>query len=44
MKTFTHITYQPGRGLPSSARIKAFLVADGGDVEEGAALVELDPA
>lgn len=42
MKTFTHVVYRSGGELPERARIARILVADGGEVEEGAALVELE--
>ncbi|KAA3604304.1 MAG: biotin carboxyl carrier domain-containing protein [Planctomycetota bacterium] len=43
MKTFTPIRYEPGNHLPNPARIVRFFVDDGGDVEEGQALVEVQP-
>ncbi len=41
MKTFTHVVYRPGGELPARARMVRFLVADGGEVEDGGALLEL---
>ena len=43
MKTFTHVVYRAGSELPPRARVARVLVADGGDVEEGGALLELEP-
>jgi acetyl-CoA carboxylase biotin carboxyl carrier protein len=43
MKTFTHVVYRAVDELPRRARVVRFLVADGGDVEEGGALLELAP-
>jgi len=42
MKTFTHVVYRPGGELPGRARLVRFLVAEGGEVEEGGALLELE--
>lgn len=44
MKTFTHLVYRPDGELPARARVVRFLVADGGEVEDGGALLELEPA
>src|SRR5262249_24003377 len=44
MKTFTHLVYRPGGALPARARLVRLLVADGGEVEDGGALLELEPA
>lgn len=44
MKTFTQVVYRSGAGLPERARIRRVLVADGGEVEEGAPIVEIEPA
>jgi biotin carboxyl carrier protein len=44
MKTFTHIVYPTGAGLPEHARIARVLAADGADVHEGEPLVEVEPA
>lgn len=43
MKTFTHVVYRPAADLPPRARVTRVLVADGDDVEEGRALLELEP-
>lgn len=43
MKTFTLVHYQPSGGLPARARIVRVLVADGAEVAEKAALLELAP-
>lgn len=43
MKTFTHVVYRAGGELPLRARMVRFLVADGGEVEDGGALLELEP-
>ena len=43
MKTFTHVVYRHEGELPPRARVARILVADGGDVEEGGALLELEP-
>lgn len=43
MKTFTHVIYPSGAGLPERARIARVLVTDGADVREGDALVEVEP-
>lgn len=42
MKTFTHIHYAATGGLPTHAKIVRFLVDDGGEVEEGDPLVEVE--
>lgn len=44
MKTFTHVTYPAGDGLPARARVVRALVEDGADVVAGAALLELEEA
>jgi len=44
MKTFTHVTYLAGGGLPARARVVRALVEDGADVVAGAALLELEEA
>jgi acetyl-CoA carboxylase biotin carboxyl carrier protein len=44
MKTFTHVTYRAASGLPANARVLRYLVADGADVKQGAALLELERA
>lgn len=43
MKTFTHLDYRAQEGLPTVARIVRFLVPDGGEVEDGGGLIELEP-
>lgn len=43
MKTFTQVVYQPGPGLPERARILRVIARDGADVDEGAALIEVEP-
>jgi len=43
MKTFTQVVYRPAGELPARARLVRFLVPDGGEVEEGVALLELAP-
>lgn len=44
MKTFTLVHYQPSGGLPTRARVAKLLAADGSEVAEKAALLELEPA
>ena len=44
MKTFTHVTYRAASGLPAGARVLHYLVADGADVKQGEALLELERA
>jgi acetyl-CoA carboxylase biotin carboxyl carrier protein len=44
MKTFAHVVYRPGSGLPARARLLRFLAGDGDDVAGGAALLELEDA
>jgi acetyl-CoA carboxylase biotin carboxyl carrier protein len=44
MKTFTQLVYRSGGELPPRARLRRFLVADGGEIEDGGALLELEPA
>jgi biotin carboxyl carrier protein len=41
MKTFTHLSYQAGRGLPARARIVRICVADGAEVGDETPLLEL---
>ena len=43
MKTFNRITYG-GEGLPARAKVKAVLVMDESDVEEGTPLLMVEPA
>lgn len=42
MKTFSTVTYQPGAGLPERAKVIAIRVADGGEVDEGGPLLDLE--
>jgi biotin carboxyl carrier protein len=42
MKTFTQVLYRAEHGLPPRAKIARVLVGDGAEVEEGAALFELE--
>jgi len=42
MKTFTHVTHRAAGGLPPSARVLRYLVADGADVKQGQPLLELE--
>jgi len=44
MKTFTHVVHRAGGGLPASARVLRYLAADGADVKQGQALLELERA
>src|SRR5262245_33948779 len=44
MKTFTHLVYRAGGELPGRVRLVRFLVADGGEVKDGGALLALEPA
>jgi acetyl-CoA carboxylase biotin carboxyl carrier protein len=44
MKTFTQLAYRAEGKLPKRARVVQFLVPDGGEVRDGGALVELEPA
>lgn len=43
MKTFNRVTYG-GEGLPERAKVLRLVAQDGDDVEEGAPLLELEPA
>jgi acetyl-CoA carboxylase biotin carboxyl carrier protein len=43
MKTFTHVVYRASAELPPRARVARLLADDGTDVEEGRALLELEP-
>jgi len=43
MKTFAQVHYRPGPGLPRRARVLRVRVADGGEVEQGQVLLELEP-
>ena len=44
MKTFTHVTYAATGGLPSRAKLVAWVAGDGADVTAGEALLELEEA
>jgi acetyl-CoA carboxylase biotin carboxyl carrier protein len=44
MKTFTHLGYQPGAGLPERARVVAVLVSDGAEITDRDELVVVEPA
>jgi len=44
MKTFTHVPYRAGAGLPARARLVRFVASDGGDVRQGDPLIEIGPA
>jgi hypothetical protein len=44
MKTFTHLVYRADGELPERARLVRFAVPDGGEVVDGAALLELERA
>jgi biotin carboxyl carrier protein len=43
MKTFAQVLYRPGPGLPRRARVLRMIAADGSDVDEGDALLEVEP-
>jgi biotin carboxyl carrier protein len=44
MKTFAQVLYRPSGGLPARARVVRVTAEDGADVNEGDALLELEPA
>ena len=44
MKTFGQVAYRPGGPLPERAKVLRVLVTDGMEVDEGTALVEIEPA
>lgn len=44
MKTFSHVNYRAGGGLPARARIVRWRVKDGADVKSGEALIEVERA
>lgn len=44
MKTFTQLVYRAGGELPARARVVRLLVIDGGEIEDGGALLALEPA
>ena len=41
MKTFTHLSYEPGKSLPQEATVTRILVQDGDEVNEGEVLIEI---
>ncbi|HIF40358.1 MAG TPA: hypothetical protein EYQ74_04585 [Planctomycetes bacterium] len=43
MKTFAHVSYHPGKGLPDRVRMLAWVAADGAEVREGDPLLEFEP-
>ena len=43
MKTFTHVPYRAGSGLPARARVVRLVAADGADVRQGDPLIEVEP-
>ena len=43
MKTFAQVLYRSGSGLPRRARVVRLVAADGADVDEGDALLEVEP-
>lgn len=44
MKTFSHVRYEPGGGLPERARVVRILADDGAEVSVGDPLVEIEAA
>jgi acetyl-CoA carboxylase biotin carboxyl carrier protein len=44
MKTFSHVPYRAGGGLPKRAKVARMLAADGADVKPGEPLLEVEPA
>ena len=44
MKTFNEVLYRPTAGLPPRARVVRLVPADGAEVAQGDALVEVEPA
>jgi biotin carboxyl carrier protein len=44
MKTFTHVVYRAGAGLPARAKVVRIAAADGSEVRAGDVLIELEPA
>lgn len=44
MKTFSHVPYRSGGGLPRRAKVVRILAADGADVKQGEPLLEVEPA
>jgi len=43
MKTFAHVSYHPGGGLPDRVRMLAWVAEDGAEVREGDPLLEFEP-
>ena len=43
MKTFAHVSYHPGKGLPDRARMLTWVAEDGAEVHEGDPLLEFEP-
>jgi acetyl-CoA carboxylase biotin carboxyl carrier protein len=44
MKTFSHVPYRSGGGLPRRAKVVRVLAKDGADVKQGEPLLEVEPA
>ncbi len=44
MKTFSPLRFETTAGMPGSVRVTSFLVAEGDEVEQGQALLALEPA
>jgi biotin carboxyl carrier protein len=44
MKTFAQVHYRPTGNLPPRARVRRFLVSDGAEIDDRAALIEVEPA
>ena len=44
MKTFSPLRFETTAGMPESVRVTRFLVAEGDEVEQGQALLALEPA
>ena len=44
MKTFSTVLYKAQNGLPKRGKVVRWLVEDGGDVESGKPLLEIEPA
>ena len=42
MKTFNHVVYRSGAGLPPRARVARLVAGDGADVRQGDVLIELE--
>ncbi len=43
MKTFTHVVYRAGGGLPARAKVARVAAKDGAEVRAGDVLIELEP-